>query len=328
MSGADYLEESMEIVVLDGHTLNPGDLDWSPLEILGECTIYARTAEELVSERAKSAEIVLTNKALLPAETIASLPQLKYIGVLATGVNVVDLDAARERGVIVTNVPGYGIHSVSQMVFALLLEMTQQVGHHARLVREGEWSRCVDFSFHDRPLLELAGKTLGVVGFGQIGRQVAQIARAFGMQILAQTAHPEKYTDFEGVKFVDIDTLFSESDIISLNCPLTDETRNLVNTARLARVKQGALLINTGRGPLIDEAAVAEALTEGYLGGYAADVLSSEPPAKDNPLFSAPNSFITPHIAWATTEARQRLLDTVVANLKAFLAGAPQNRVA
>lgn len=317
----------MQIVVLDGHTLNPGDLDWSPLEALGKCSIFARTAAELVVERAQNAEIVLTNKALLPAETIVSLPQLKYIGVLATGVNVVDLDAARQQGVVVTNVPGYSTDSVCQMVFALLLEMTQQVGHHAQLVREGAWSRCIDFSFHEGPLLELAGKTLGIVGFGQIGRKITQVAQAFGMQVLVQTAHPQNYPDATGVSFVDIDTLFSESDIISLNCPLTDETRNLVNTARLARVKQGALLINTGRGQLIDEAAVAEALNEGYLGGFAADVLSSEPPAPDNPLLNTPHTFITPHIAWATAEARQRLLDTVVANVRDFLAGTPQNRV-
>ncbi len=317
----------MKIVVLDGHTLNPGDLDWGPLEDLGECSIFARTAPKQVAERAAEAELVLTNKALLPAETIAALPKLKYIGVLATGYNVVDLEAARERGIVVTNVPGYSTPSVCQMVFALLLEMTQQVGHHARLVREGEWSRCVDFSFHDRPLLELAGKTLGLVGFGQIGRQVAKVAQAFGMQVLVSTANPDKYKDETGVKFTDTDSLFSESDIISLNCPLTEETRHLVNTARLARVKQGALLINTGRGQLIDEAAVAEALTDGYLGGYAADVLSSEPPAEDNPLLSVPNCFITPHIAWATGAARQRLLDTVVANAKAFLEGAPQNQV-
>ena len=318
----------MQIVVLDGHTLNPGDLDWTPLEELGDCTIYARTSPEQVAERARNAEIVMTNKALLPAETIAKLPQLQYIGVLATGVNIVDLAAARERGIIVTNVPGYGTDSICQMVFALLLEMTQQVGHHAQLVREGAWSRSVDFSFHDRPLLELAGKTLGIVGFGQVGRRIARVALAFGMQVLVQTAHPENYREVKEVQFVDIEQLFSESDVISLNCPLTDETKNLVNTARLARVKQGALLINTARGPLVDEAAVIEALSEGYLGGYAADVLSSEPPAADNPLLTATNTFITPHIAWATTEARQRLLTTAVANLRAFQVGAPQNRVA
>ena len=317
----------MQIVVLDGHTLNPGDLDWTPLEDLGSCTIYARTAAKQVAERAADAEIVLTNKALLSAETIAKLPNLKYIGVLATGYNVVDLAAAKQQGIVVTNVPGYSTASVCQMVFALLLEMTQQVGHHAQLVRAGEWTRCVDFSFHDRPLLELAGKTLGIVGYGQIGRQIARVAQAFGMQVLVSTANPEKYKDEKGVRFIDVDSLFSGSDVISLNCPLTETTHELVNTARLARVKQGALLINTGRGQLINEAAVSEALNAGYLGGFAADVLSTEPPAENNPLLSAPNCFITPHIAWATAEARQRLLDTVVANLKAYQAGAPENQV-
>ena len=318
----------MQIVVLDGHTLNPGDLDWVPLENLGKCTVFARTAPKQVVERAAEAEIVLTNKSPLCAETIASLPRLKYIGVLATGYNVVDLQAAAQQGIVVTNVPGYSTSSVCQMVFALLLEMTQQVGHHAQQVREGEWSRCVDFSFHNRPLLELAGKTLGVVGYGQIGRQIAKVAQAFGMRLLVNTANPEKYVAEAGINFVDIDRLFSDSDVISLNCPLTEATEEMVNTARLARVKQGALLINTGRGQLIDETAVADALAAGYLGGFAADVLSSEPPSSDNPLLDAPNCFITPHIAWATVEARQRLLEVVVSNVEAYLAGAPQNRVA
>lgn len=318
----------MDIVVLDGHTLNPGDLDWLPLKNLGTYAVHPRTASAEIIERAASAEIILTNKVVLDAQTIASLPKLQYIGVLATGYNVVDLEAAKERGIVVSNIPGYSTASVGQMVFALLLEMTQQVGHHARLVQEGQWCNCADFSFHDRPLSELAGKTFGIVGYGQIGRQVAEISKAFGMKVLVQTANPDKYKTEKALKFVDIDTLFSECDIISLNCPLTSETKNLVNMARLARVKQGTLLINTGRGDLVDEAAVAEALTDGYLGGFAADVLSSEPPAADNPLLSAPNSFITPHIAWATAEARQRLLDIAIANIRAFQDGAPQNRVA
>lgn len=317
----------MDIVVVDGHTLNPGDLDWSPLKDLGTYAVYPRTAPDELIERATSAEIILTNKVVLDAETIASLPKLQYIGVLATGYNVVDLDAAKAREIVVTNIPGYSTASVGQMVFALLLEMSQQVGHHARMVQEGAWSRCADFSFHDRPLFELAGRTFGIVGFGQIGRQVAEVARAFGMKVLVQTANPDKYKDEKWLEFVDIDTLFSECDIISLNCPLTSETKNLVNTARLARVKEGTLLINTGRGDLIDEEAVAEALNDGYLGGFAADVLSSEPPSEDNPLLSAPNCIVTPHIAWATAEARQRLLDIAIANIKAFQDGTPQNRV-
>lgn len=318
----------MKIVLLDGHTLNAGDLDWSPLKDLGACAIYPRTEPELVVERAKDADILLTNKTVISAENIAQLPQLKYIGILATGVNIVDLDAARQRGIIVTNVPGYGAHSVAQMVFALILEIAHQVGHHANLVKQGAWQSCPDFSLRDRPLTELAGKTLGVVGFGQIGRQVSQIARAFDMRVLINTANPDRHKLVSGESFIDIDNLFSESDIISLNCPLTDETRHLVNAARLARVKQGALLINTGRGQLIDEAEVAEALEEGYLGGYATDVLSQEPPRDENPLFTAPNCLITPHIAWATTEARQRLLNIVVENILAFQKNCPQNRVA
>lgn len=317
----------MDIVVLDGHTLNPGDLDWAPLKELGTYAVYPRTAADEISERAVSAEIILTNKVVLDAQTIASLPKLKYIGVLATGYNVVDLEAAKQREIVVTNIPGYSTASVGQMVFALLLEMSQQVGHHAQLVKQGRWSACEDFSFHDRPLFELAGRVFGIVGYGQIGRQVARIANAFGMKVLVQTANPDKYKADKEVNLVDIDTLFAECDIISLNCPLTSETRNLVNTARLMRVKQGTLLINTGRGDLIDEDAVAEALHEGYLGGFAADVLSSEPPDDNNPLITAPNTFITPHIAWATAEARQRLLDIAIANIKAFQAGEPQNRV-
>ena len=317
----------MKIVVLDGHTLNPGDLDWASLKELGPCAIYPRTAPEQIVERAKDATIILTNKTPLNAATFEMLPNLRYIGVLATGADIIDLEAAAARDIVVSNAPGYGSASVAQMVFALLLEMTQQVAHHDRLVREGIWQECGDFSFHERPLTELAGKTLGIIGYGQIGRQVARIARAFDMRVLINTAHPDKYLQEKDTELVDIDVLFSECDIISLNCPLTEDTYHLVNTARLARVNQGALLINTGRGPLIDEAAVAEALEEGYLGGYATDVLSQEPPDEDNPLLSAPHCLITPHMAWATREARERLLALVVDNIKAFLAGTPQNRL-
>ncbi len=318
----------MKIVILDGYTLNPGDLDWAPLKDLGKCIIHPRTAGGQIVERAHDADIILTNKTVVTAETLAQLPLLKYIGVLATGVNVVDLKAAEQHNIVVTNVPGYSTDSVAQMTFALLLEMTQQVGLHNSLVQQGDWVRCEDFSFTARPLLELADKTLGVVGFGKIGRKVAQIAAAFGMKVLVHTAHPEKYQNETKLEFVDIDQLFSLADVITLNCPLTEMTENLVNTARLARVKQGALLINTGRGQLIDEAAVAEALEEGYLGGYATDVLSQEPPHEENPLFAAPNCYMTPHIAWATVEARQRLLQVVVENIIAFQNGTPQNRVA
>ena len=318
----------MKTVILDGYTLNPGDLDWTALKDLGKCIIHPRTAVDQIVERAHDADIVLTNKTVLNAETLVQLPALKYIGVLATGVNVVDLKAAEQHNIVVTNVPGYSTDSVAQMAFALLLEMAQQVGLHNSLVQQGDWVNCEDFSFTTHPLMELAGKTFGVVGFGKIGRKIVQIATAFGMKVLIHTAHPEKYQNETKLEFVDIDQLFSVADIISLNCPLTETTENLVNTARLARVKQGALLINTGRGQLIDEGAVAEALEEGYLGGYATDVLSSEPPLEENPLFTAPNCYMTPHIAWATVEARQRLLQIVVENIVAFQDGTPQNRVA
>lgn len=318
----------MKIVVLDGYTLNPGDLDWAPLKQLATCILHPRTRPEQLIERAQGATILLTNKVVISAKAMAELPDLRYIGVLATGVNVVDLKAAKERNIVVTNVPGYSTDSVAQLTFALLLEMVQQVGHHAQRVKQGAWVSCEDFSFRDLPLMELAGKTFGVVGYGQIGRRVAAIARAFGMRLMVQTAHPEKHKKEPGVEFVDIDRLFSDSDVISLNCPLTPETEQLVNTARLARVKQGALLINTGRGQLVNEAAVADALENGYLGGYATDVLSTEPPAPDNPLLQAPHCIITPHLAWATFEARSRLLSIVVDNIVAYINGCPQNRVA
>jgi glycerate dehydrogenase len=317
----------MKIVILDGYTLNPGDLDWAPLKELGACLIHEHTEDEQILERAAGADVVLTNKTPLNAETIAALPELKYIGILATGTNIVDLEAAQKHNIVVTNVPGYGADSVAQMTFALLLELVHQVGHHALLAKDGSWSRSSSFSLYDRPLTELAGKTIGIVGYGEIGHQVARIAEAFGMRVLLSTAHPEKYRQEEGIELIDIDNLFSESDIISLNCPLTDKTEHLVNTARLARIKQGALLINTGRGQLIDEAEVVEALEDGYLGGYATDVLSVEPPDEDNPLFTAPNCIVTPHIAWATKEARQRLLNIVVANIVAYRDGIEKNRV-
>lgn len=317
----------MKIVVLDGHTLNPGDLDWAPLKMLGQCVIYPRTAPEQVVERCQSADVVLTNQTPISAEAIAQLSQLRYIGLIATGYDTVAVEAAHQAHIVVTNAPGYGTSSVSQMVFALLLEMTQQVGYHADQVRNGAWAECPDFSFHDRPLYELAGKSMGIVGFGQIGRQVKNIARAFGMEVLASTAHPDQYDDEEGVEFIDIDEMFSRCHAITLHCPLTEHTRHLVNTARLARIKHGAVLINTGRGQLIDEEAVIDALEEGYLGGYAADVLELEPPAPDHPLLSAPNTFITPHIAWATKEARKRLMAIVVENVAAFKNGEPINQV-
>jgi len=321
----------MNIVVLDGYALNPGDLSWAPLEELGQLTVYDRTLPEQVAERAGEAEVVLINKVALDAALIDRLFRLRYIGVLATGYDVVDLAAARNRNIPVTNVPGYSTCSVAQMVFALLLEMTQQVGHHSRLVREeGRWTRCPDFCFWDRPLLELDGLTLGLVGFGRIGRQVAAIARAFGMRVLVHTAHPDKYRDLpEGreVHFRDLDQLFAESDVVSLHCPLTADTERLVDARRLELMKPQALLINAARGQLLDEQAVAEALNRGRLAGLGADVLAGEPPSADNPLLSARNAILTPHIAWATKEARTRLLAIVVENIRAFLDGRSLNVV-
>lgn len=319
----------MKIVVLDGYAMNPGDLSWEPLGNLGECRVFDRTLPEQVSERAAGAKIVLTNKVLLSRQTIAKLPALKYIGITATGTNVVDLQAARERGIPVTNVPAYSTRSVAQMVFALLLEMTQQVGHHARLVRQGQWSASPDFCFWERPLVELDGLTMGIVGAGAIGSTVARLAAAFGMKVLVHTRTPEKHRAALGVEvgFVDLETLFRKSDVVSLHCPLTSETAGMVNAERIGTMKPTAFLINTGRGPLIDEKALAEALNADRIAGAGLDVLSVEPPPGDNPLPGAKNCIITPHIAWATRAARERLMTTVVANVAAFLAGRETNVV-
>ena len=310
------------IVVLDGFTLNPGDLSWDAMRALGECTIHDRTPLTEIVARAGDADIVLTNKCPLDAATIARLPRLRYIGVLATGCNVVDIAAAAARGIPVTNVPGYGTASVAQHVFALLLELAQRAGHHAATVREGRWSAAADFCYWDFPLVELAGLTLGIVGFGEIGRAVAMIARAFGMNVIAATRTPRIEPC---VRFLEMDELFSAADVVTLHCPLTPETQGMVHASRLARMKPGAFLINTGRGPLIVEQDLAEALNAGRLAGAGLDVLSSEPPSRDNPLLTARNCLITPHIAWATRAARARLMDTALANLSAFLGGGFQN---
>ena len=320
----------MKIVVLDGYALNPGDLSWEGFENLGDCAVYERTPKELLIERAAGAEVLLTNKVVLGREEMEQLPQLRYIGVLATGFNVVDTEAAREKNITVTNVPAYSTASVAQMVFALLLEMTQQVGHHSRLVREGRWAASPDFCFWDRPLVELEGLTLGVVGFGAIGRRVAVLARAFGMEVLVHTGHPEKYRDTaEGreVRFTGLDELFGQSDVVSLHCPLTEATQGMVDGRRLALMKPSAFLINTGRGPLIDEAALSEALNAGRIAGAGLDVLSAEPPTAEYPLLAARNCCVTPHIAWATRAARARLMETAVENLAAFIKGKPRNVV-
>lgn len=320
----------MRIVVLDGYTLNPGDLSWRDMEALGQVTVYDRTAPGETVERAKGAEAVLTNKVVLSREVIAELADLRYIGVLATGYNVVDVEAARERGVTVTNVPAYSTDSVAQMVFAHILNLTHHAAGHARGVSEGRWSRSRDFAYWEWPLVELSGLTMGVVGYGQIGRAVARIARAFGMKVIVHTPHPPKGgtgATGEGVEFVELDALFSRGDVVTIHSPLTDATRAMVNAERLARMKPTAFLINTSRGPVIDEAALAGALRRGEIAGAGLDVLSTEPPALDNPLLSAPNCYITPHIAWATLAARTRLLAAAAGNLRAFIDGRPRNVV-
>lgn len=316
----------MKIVVLDGHTLNPGDLSWDELRSLGECDLHDRTPSAEVVKRATGAEIVLTNKTVLTREHISALPALRCIGVLATGHNCVDSAAARERGIPVCNVPAYGTRSVAQMTLALLLELCHRAGHHARTVSEGRWSASADWCYWDFPLVELDGLTLGVVGFGRIGQAVAELGRAFGMIVVAHTRTPPP-TAPAWVKFIELEKLFRESDVISLHCPLTPQTQQLVNAECLAWMKPSAFLLNTSRGPLVDEPALAAALNAGRIAGAGLDVLSTEPPPAGNPLFSAKNCIITPHIAWASRSARERLMRVAVANVRAFLAGTPQNVV-
>lgn len=316
----------MKIVVLDGQGVNPGDISWNRIEELGELTVYPRTAPEEVLQHVGDAEIALTNKTVFDANTIAQLKNTKYIGVLATGYNVVDTKAARERGIVVTNIPAYSTDSVAQMVFAHLLNVSNHVEHYAEETRNGVWSRCPDFCYWNKPLFELAGKTLGIVGLGNIGMKVAQIAQAFGMNVLAYTSKtPDQLP--EGIRKTTLDGLFGASDVVSLHCPLTDTTRELMNNTSIEKMRDGAILINTGRGPLVNEADVADVLASGKLGAYCADVLSCEPPSPSNPLVGAPHAFITPHVAWATLEARLRLMDIAVNNIKSFLEGSPTNVV-
>lgn len=317
----------MRIVVLDGHTLNPGDLSWRELEQLGELTVYDRTPTDLIAERSAGAEVLLTNKVLLSAETITGLPQLRYIGVLATGYNVVDVAAARRRDIPVTNIPDYSTASVAQHAFALLLELCHRVQLHSDAVFAGEWTTSPDFCFTRTPLIELAGKMIGIIGFGRIGQQTAQIAAALGMKIM--TIDRGKRIDGLpfAVEYVDQRTLLTEADVISLHCPLTPETEGLINTESIAYMKREAILINTSRGGLVVERDLAAALNEGRIAGAGLDVLSSEPPQADNPLLSAKNCVITPHIAWATKEARSRCMDIAVKNVAAFLSGEPINVV-
>lgn len=317
----------MKIVALDGYAANPGDLSWDELKALGECVIYDRTAPEEVLERAADAEVVLTNKVVITAEMMAALPQLKYIGVMATGYNIVDIDAARERGIIVTNIPSYSTDSVAQMVFAHILNIAQQVQHHSEAVHQGRWTASKDFCFWDTPLIELRGKKLGIVGLGNTGYTTARIAIGFGMEVYAYTSKSSFQLPPE-IKKMELDQLFSECDIISLHCLLTDKTRELVNAARLKLMKPTAILINTGRGQLVNEQDLADALNNGQIYAAGLDVLSQEPPKADNPLLTARNCYITPHIAWASAAARERLMGILFDNLKGYMEGKVINNVA
>lgn len=316
----------MKIVVLDSYGMNPGDLSWDALKELGEVTIYDRTSEDEVYQRCSDADIVLTNKVVFDADTIWKLPNLKYIGVLATGYNIVDTVAACDNDIVVTNVPAYSTDSVAQLTFAHILSIANRVEHYAIENRNGRWSNNPDFVYWDTPLIELAGKTIGIVGLGNIGMKVAQLARCFGMEVFALTSKASSLLP-EGIQKTTFEGLLAVSDILTLHCPLNRSTREIINAESIAKMKPGALLINTGRGPLVNESDVADALRSGQLGGYGADVMCQEPPAEDNPLFSAPNAYITPHIAWATFEARQRLMDIAVGNVKAFIEGKPVNVV-
>jgi glycerate dehydrogenase len=315
-----------KLVVLDGYALNPGDLSWTKLESLATCEIFDRTPSDLILDRAAGAEILLTNKTPLRKATLEALPDLRYIGVLSTGHDVVDVAQAAQQNVVVTNVPSYGTDSVAQAVFALLLELTNNVGLHSDLVRQGEWSRSPDFCFWQKPLIEINGKTMGIVGYGRIGRRVAAIASAFGMPVIV-TGNRQPAELPPGIHWGSLDDVFSTADVISLHCPLRESTRHMVNATRLARMKPSAFLINTSRGGLIAEEDLASALNSGRLAGAGLDVLSTEPPEPSNPLLSAENCIVTPHIAWATREARSRLLDVAVENLRAWLNGSPQNVV-
>lgn len=317
----------MRIVVLDGYGMNPGDLSWDELKNLGEVKVYDRTAPSEVLERCAGAEILLTNKTVLDRQTIEKLPDLKYIGVLATGYNVVDTEAARENDVVVTNIPSYSTASVAQMVFALLLAITNGVEHYTADNRAGRWSRNADFCYWDTPLTELAGKQFGIVGFGNIGSKVAGIALAFGMRVIALTSKAAHALPAGVEKAENLDHLLMESDVVSLHCPLTESTRHMINASTLAKMKPSAILINTGRGPLVDEHALAEALNRGALRGAGLDVLSCEPPSMDNPLLYARNCYTTPHLGWATFEARQRLMEIAVDNVENFIEGTPSNVV-
>lgn len=315
----------MKIVVLDGYTLNPGDNPWDEVAELGDLTVFDRTPAAEVAQCAAGADIVLTNKAPLNAETLASLPDLKFISVLATGYNIVDVEEARRRGIPVSNVPIYGTDSVAQLVFALLLELCHHVSLHSALVHDGEWARRGDFCFWNTPLVELAGKKMGIVGFGRIGRRVGELAHAFGMEVIAHDTYHGSQPAYSPFHWAELNDLFSECDVVSLHCPQTSENTGMVNQVLIGRMKRDAILINTSRGALVNEADLAAALASGRISAAAADVVSAEPIAPANPLLSAPNCLITPHIAWATSAARKRLMHTTAENIRAFIAGNPIN---
>lgn len=317
----------MKICILDGYSLNPGDLDWSPVERLGDVTLFDRTPADKIVERAADADIVLTNKVPFNADTLRQLPRLRFICVLATGYNIIDTEAAARQGVVVANIPAYSTMSVAQMAFAHILNITNHVASYAREVADGKWTNCPDFCFWDSALTELAGKTMSIVGLGNTGMATARIAIALGMKVVAMTSKSAD-TLPEGITPAPLDDVLASADVVSLHCPLTPSTRHLINAASIAKMKPSAILINTGRGPLVDEQAVADALNGGRLAAFGADVLSQEPPRGDNPLLSARNCFLTPHIAWATLEARTRLMSTATENVRQFIAGEPvANRV-
>ena len=317
----------MKIVVLDGYTLNPGDLDWSRLEAIGDVTIYDRTPVDLIIERAQGAEVVLTNKTPLDEIHLSKLPDLKYIGVLATGYNVVNVEFAKEQGIIVTNIPSYGTKSVAQMVFAIMLEFCHHVQKHSDSVMDGDWSNSSDFCYWNYPLIELEGKSIGIIGFGRIGQQVADIAQAFGMHVIGYDQFRSDQSNRINFRWAELDDLLASADFISLHCPLFPETKGLINKTTIAKMKKTAFLINTSRGPLIQEEDLAEALNNGYIAGAGVDVLSKEPPKENNSLIGAKNCFVLPHIAWATKEARSRLMEVAVDNVQCYLQGAPTNVV-
>lgn len=316
----------MKIVVLDGATLNPGDLSWDHLKVFGEYEVHDHTDPAQVVERSRDADAVLVNKVVMDRAVLEALPSLKYIGVTATGYNIVDVTAAAEKGIVVTNVPTYGTRSVAQMTFALLLELAHHVGYHSQTVHEGRWSASSDFCYWDKPLIELEGLTMGIIGFGRIGRTTAALAEAFGMNVIAHDALATQFHN-TNVRSVDLDTVFAESDVVSLHCPLTPENNRMVCADTIQRMKKSAFLINTSRGQLVNEQDLADALNADRIAGAGLDVLSTEPPSPDNPLFRAKNCYITPHIAWATRSARSRLMRTVIDNLEAFVRGEPVNTV-